>query len=73
MDNQIYLYTLGSLYSVVSLWTKTGGIILGSVGLYRVYQKWQSGKGRNIDEEIFLWFGGALFLSLIPLVVSILF
>lgn len=66
-------YTLPSLFSSVNLWMKTGGVILGSIGLLRIYQKWNSGKGRNIDEEIYMWMGGALFLVLIGTIVSILF
>lgn len=69
----VFLYTLSSLFSAVHLWLKTGGVIMGSIGLFRIYQKWNSGKGRNIDEEIYIWMGGALFLALIGVVVSILF
>lgn len=50
----------------------TGGAIVATIGACRIYYKWSSGQG-NIENEIFQWAGGIIFLLASSVAVKSLF
>jgi hypothetical protein len=49
-----------------------GGAIVATVGACRIYYKWTAGQG-NIEQEIFQWAGGIIFLLASGVAVKALF
>ncbi|MGO3307444.1 MAG: DUF4134 domain-containing protein [Sphingobacterium sp.] len=48
-----------------------GGVV-GMIGAFRVYQKWNSGD-QDINKELMGWGGSALFLVVAPIVIKAVF
>lgn len=59
-------------FSHVSNVLMTGGAIVATIGACRIYYKWSSGQG-NIENEIFQWVGGIIFLLVSSFAVKALF
>lgn len=61
-----------SVFSKISPFIMIIGGVVGMIGAFRVYQKWNSGD-QDINKELMGWGGSALFLVVAPIVIKAVF
>ncbi|HEX8356013.1 MAG TPA: DUF4134 family protein [Segetibacter sp.] len=66
------IFLQAAYFSHVSNLLMTAGAIVATIGACRIYYKWSSGQG-NIENEIFQWVGGIIFLLASSVAVKALF
>lgn len=68
----MFFLLLSPYFSHISSLLMTGGAIVATIGACRIYYKWSSGQG-NMENEIFQWVGGIIFLLASAVAVKSLF
>src|SRR5690606_6785176 len=58
-----------SAFDKISPFIMIIGGVVGMIGAFRVYQKWNSGD-QDINKELMGWGGSALFLVIAPIVIK---
>jgi len=61
-----------SAFDSISPFIMIIGGVVGMIGAFRVYQKWNSGD-QDINKELMGWGGSALFLVIAPIVIKAVF
>lgn len=51
----------------------TGGGIMATIGLVRIFMKFNSGEARNLENDIYVWLGGGLLLGMAGYMAKALF
>ena len=73
MYRLIFLMTFSSLWGSLNTIIMTGGAIMATIGLVRIFMKFNSGETRNLENDIYIWLGGGLLLGTASYVATALF
>lgn len=73
MSTPIFLTDFNTLWWQLNTIVMTGGGIMATVGLVRIFMKFNSGETRHIENDIYIWLGGGLLLGMAGYIATALF